>query len=250
MFAGYILLAIPLVVLHTSPLHLSFAMASHGSSTNVTSGPAFPQPISDPPSGGRPSVATDQQSLRADAGILETGFPQFETSSGAIPPLPPPRPTPPPHPPRGVPGLIQRSTGQNTNETYTSFPEEYASTSSQSQRIASMSSPEFLRVPEQPPSIPMQYQQPAPGGGVGGFTLFNSDVPADYAYRFDTIPSPGSDSDHHHYESEDVTGGVHEKVWPIYNRISEERDKKMLKKWNSDLDVLLIFVSVAFGLNP
>ena len=69
----------------------------------------------------------------------------------------------------------------------------------------------------------------------------------DYAYRFDTMHSLRSNSDPPHYESEDVTGGIHAKVWPTYNRISKEYDDKMLEKWNSDLDVLLIFVSLAFG---
>ena len=285
MFAAYIFLAIPQISLHIPPLLVSFAMASRESSTNVNSDPAPPPPISGPSSGGLPSAATDQQPFPADAaGTLETGFPQSETSSRAIPPLPPPGPTPPPHPPRGisglgtletglpqsettsgaipplfpprsttpphpsrgVPGHIQRSTGQNTNGTLTSFRGEYASASSQSPGIAYQPSPKFpqIQAPGQPPFILAQHPQSAPGDGVGGFTLFK-----DYAYRFDTIPSVRSDSDPPHYESEDVTGGVHEKVWPIYNKISEEHDKKMLKKWNSDLDVLLIFVSVTFGPN-
>ena len=221
---------------------------------NVTSDPASPQPISGPPSGGPPSVATDQHPSRADAaGTPETEPPQPEPSSRASPPTcsppPPPLPTRPSPSPGGVHGLRQESTGQNINESHIPFPGKYASTSSQSPVNAYQPSLGFpqVQVPGQPPSISTQYPQPAPGGGIGGFTLFNSNVTADYAYLFDTIPSPGSDSDPPHFESEDVTGGVHAKVWPIYNEISEEHDKKMLKKWNSDLDVLLIFVSVAFG---
>jgi hypothetical protein len=34
-------------------------------------------------------------------------------------------------------------------------------------------------------------------------------------------------------------------VWPTYNKLSKEFDEKNLEKWNSDLDVLLIFVSLA-----
>ena len=70
---------------------------------------------------------------------------------------------------------------------------------------------------------------------------------ADYAYRFDTMPSVRSDSGPPQYESAAVTGGIHAKVWPTYNKISKEFDDKKLEKWNSDLDVLLIFVSLVFG---
>ena len=62
----------------------------------------------------------------------------------------------------------------------------------------------------------------------------------------DTSYRNTADSDPPHYESEDVTGGIHAKVWPTYNRIAKEYDDKMLEKWNSDLDVLLLFVSVVF----
>ena len=234
MFAAYIFPAIPQIALHISPLLVSFAMISRGSSINVTSGPAFPLPIGGPSSGGPPSVATDRQPFHADAaGTLETGLPQSETSSRAIPPLSPPWPTPFPHPPRGVSGLRWESARQNTYDTYPPSPEEYA---------------------------PMQYPKPAPGGGVGGFTPpppFNRDAgrvhsyrnTANYAYRFDAIPTARSDSDPVHYQSEDITGGVHAEVWPIYNKISEEHDKKMLKELSSELDSLPTFVSVAFGPN-
>jgi hypothetical protein len=39
--------------------------------------------------------------------------------------------------------------------------------------------------------------------------------------------------------SEDVHAGV----WSTYNEVSQKVDEKRLKKWNEDLDVLLIFVS-------
>ena len=249
MFAAHIFLAIPQIALHISPLLISFAMASRGSSMNVNLDPVPPPPISGSSGGEPPSVATNQQSLRADAGTLETGLPQFETSSGAIPPLLPPRSTPPLHPPRSVPGPIQPSAGQNTNDTHIPLSEGSTPTSSQSPGTAYQPSPIFPRVPGQPPSNPTQHQQPAPGDGVGGFAMFSSNVAADYAYRFDTIPSPRSDSDPPHYESKNIIGGVHEKVWPIYNYISEEYDRKMLRKWNSDLDSLPTFVSTALGPN-
>jgi len=37
---------------------------------------------------------------------------------------------------------------------------------------------------------------------------------------------------------------MHAGVWPTYNKVSQEFDEKRLKKWNEDLDVLLIFVSL------
>ena len=97
MFAAYILSAIPQIAFHTSPLPVPFAMIFRRSSTNVTSGPAPPQPISGPSCGGPSSVATNQRPFLAGAAeTLETEFPRPGTSSRAIPPLPPPRPTPPP----------------------------------------------------------------------------------------------------------------------------------------------------------
>ena len=210
---------------------------------NVASGPTMPPLRSGPSCGRLPSVATDHQPSREDAARTP------ETDQASTPPPLPERPSS-----RGsVPGLRQQSTRQNTNETHTSsFPEKRVPISPQSPGIEHESNrklPETQVSGQPPPNQARHPSGPAPGGGVGGFALFNDNVTANYAYRFDTIPSPQSDSDHHHYESEDVTGGVHEKVWPIYNKISEEHDDKMLKKWNSDLDTLLIFVSVAFGLN-
>ena len=67
---------------------------------------------------------------------------------------------------------------------------------------------------------------------------------ADYTYRFDTMHSVRSDSGPPHYESADISGGIHANVWPTYNKISQEFDEKRLAKWNADLDVLLIFVSL------
>ena len=189
-------------------------MDSRRSSTNGTSGLAFPQPIitSGPSSSGPPSVETNQQPSRADVPeTVETGSPQSETSPQLTQSPPPPEPTP----------LLY-------SETHT----------------------------------PTQNPQSSPGGDVTNVGGFKKPPPfsrntsramtyrntANYPYRFDDLPSLRPNSDPPHYEFESVTGGVHAEVWPIYNKISEENDKKMLKKWNSDLDVLLIFVSAALGL--
>ncbi|KAF9653873.1 hypothetical protein BDM02DRAFT_3086272, partial [Thelephora ganbajun] len=56
------------------------------------------------------------------------------------------------------------------------------------------------------------------------------------------MPPPREDPAPPHYESADISGGIHANVWPTYNKISHEFDDKRLAKWNTDLDVLLIFV--------
>jgi len=114
--------------------------------------------------------------------------------------------------------------------------------------------PSFSQSPESPVP-PRQYRQLAPGGGVGGFTTippphrgftrddFRHSAP-DHTYRFDAEFSPHSDSGLPHYETAGISEGMHAGVWPTYNKISQEVDEKRLKKWNDDLDVLLIFVSL------
>jgi len=69
----------------------------------------------------------------------------------------------------------------------------------------------------------------------------------DHTRRFNAMSSCSSDSDPPHYESADISGGIHANIWPTYNRISQEFDEKRLAKWNTDLDVLLIFVSPVVG---
>jgi hypothetical protein len=45
------------------------------------------------------------------------------------------------------------------------------------------------------------------------------------------------------YKTTTTSEDVHAGVWSTYNKVSREMDEKRLKKWNDDLDVLLIFVS-------
>lgn len=45
----------------------------------------------------------------------------------------------------------------------------------------------------------------------------------------------------------DVTDGIHAKVWPTYNKISRAFDEGTLRKWDSDFNVILIFVSLVAG---
>ena len=66
-----------------------------------------------------------------------------------------------------------------------------------------------------------------------------------YSYQFDAPSPPGSGPSH--YTSADVSGGVHAHVWPIYNTVSQTFDQKLSSRWNDDLDVMLIFVSLILG---
>ena len=105
-----------------------------------------------------------------------------------------------------------------------------------------------------PPLTPARPQPHVPAEGIaGGFadpsTRHEYDrehfhkYTTDYTNRFDRIPSLREDSESPHYESADISGGIHADVWPTYNKFSKEFDENNLEKWNKDLDVLLIFVS-------
>ena len=79
----------------------------------------------------------------------------------------------------------------------------------------------------------------------------NSDqYAADYSYRSDTVPSLPPDSGPSHYKPTDISGGTHAQVWPIYNKASRKLVEKLSDRWNDDLDVLLIFVSLILGGGP
>ena len=249
-WAVYILPAIHGVAIRTSPFHS--VMLSRRSSTDVAPDQVSPQPTSGS-FGGRQSLslATNQQAFRAHtAEAVETESPKSEISPQVTPPFPP-RPTS--HLPPSIGGLGRRSTRQGSYGTYASALGEYVPATSPPPSALPIPSPQ---TPGHSPPTPMRHrQQLAPGGGIGGFVFSPSQHgpsrgdshhnTADYTYRFDTMPS--SDSDPPHYESEDVTGGIHAKVWPTYNKISKDFDEKRLRKWNSDLDVLLIFVSLVVG---
>ena len=101
----------------------------------------------------------------------------------------------------------------------------------------------------------MRSRRPAPGGGVGGFASIPSPHyesshdnsrhnTADYTHWFDPTSSTHSHSSSPTYEAAGVSEGVHAEIWATYNKVSQEFDEKRLKKWNEDLDVLLIFVSL------
>lgn len=217
-------------------------------STNVTPGHASPQSTGGSVCSRRPlSPVTTQQPLRRlTTPTVETESPVSGPSPQGPPPIPPPRPVPTP----GNSGLRRRSTRRGTHETPRSPFEERVQP-----RPPGMPMVTIPQISEPPPPAPTQFGQLAPGDGVGGFTsipsphlgpsrdYYNHNT-ADYTYRFDTTPSVRSDSGPPHYESADISGGIHANVWPTYNKISQEFDDKRLAKWNADLDVLLIFVSL------
>ena len=209
--------------------------------------------------GRRPlSLVTNQKTFRATtAQTVETESPQsenFEQDTPIAPPMPPRSSPFPELPPRN--SLKRQSTRRNTHETFSSaldFPLQ-----SQLPSVMHMPSPPPLQSPVHPPPTPTRPPQPAPGEGVGGFAVtfpprrgsgrnYSHQYTADYTYRFDTMPSPRSSSGTPHYESADISGGIHANVWPTYNKISRDLDEKKLSKWNTDLDVLLIFVSLIPG---
>ena len=156
----------------------------------------------------------------------------------------PPRPVSFPQLPPSNGGLRRQSTRRNTYEIYPSTSDDIGQSQSPSMPI-----PALRRFPQPPPLTPVQQ---APGGGVGGFTPTSpyhgpSRDYLHYPHRVDTMPSPRPDSGPPYYESADISGGIHAEVWPTYNKISQEFDEKRLEKWNKDLDVLLLFVSLMVG---
>ena len=48
----------------------------------------------------------------------------------------------------------------------------------------------------------------------------------DYPYRFDTMPSPCSDSGPPYYKSTDISGGVHATVWPTLTKYLKNLTKR------------------------
>ena len=237
----------PLLLAHTP-----FAMLPRRNSANVTPDHVSPQATSGSVGGRRPlSLITTQQVFRASTALTaETESPESEISPQDFPPVPPPRPTLSSHLPPGNSGLRRQSTRSGPNETFRSAIEEHGPL-----WPPSMPMPTIPQLSERHPPTPTRLRQFAPGGGVGGFTPVSPRrgssrdySTADYTYRFDSMPSPRTDSGPPHYESANISGGIHANVWPTYNKISREFDEKRLAKWNADLDVLLIFVSVAHYL--
>jgi hypothetical protein len=114
--------------------------------------------------------------------------------------------------------------------------------------------PSVSKTPE-PPASPLRPRQPAPGSGAGGFAIPSPHRESSHDYFrysstddtpfFDPKFSPRSDPGSPPYETAGVPEGIHGGIWAAYNRVSQEVDEKKLTRWNEDLDVLLIFVSLA-----
>ena len=203
---------------------------------------------------GRPplTLVTHQNPFHAAAAqTVETESPQPETFSRDIQDAPiPPRP-------RSFPQLSPRNSGPrrpparaDTEETLSPSPESL----SQSQL------PNIIPMPRPYPA-PIRSRTLASGEDLGEFARnppyrhwsgheYSYEYTAGNSYWSDTASSPPSDPGPSHYRPADISGGPHARVWPIYNKISEKYDKKLSTKWNDDLDVLLIFVSLTMGSSP
>ena len=232
-------------------------MVPRRNSTTPSSGQTSQCPTSGTFSGRRPlSLFTRQKLPRPSmAQTVETESPQsdsFPQGTSTTPPIPPRPSSHFPQLPPGNNGLRRQSTRRNTYESFSSAPE--IPLQSQPPNIIPMPAPLLPQNSTHPPPTPIVFHPPAPGEGVGGFAATFSprrgssreylhQYTADYPRRFD-MPSPRSDwAGSPHYESADISGGIHADVWPTYNKISQEFDEKNLAKWNTDLDVLLLFVS-------
>ena len=231
-------------------------MLPRRNSTTPGPGQASPRPTSGTSTGRRPlSLFTGQNLSPASIDqAVETESPQSDTFPQDTPITPPIPPRPSSHFPQlppGNSGLRRQSTRRNAYESFNSAPE--VPLQSQPPNIIPMPAPLLPQSSTHPPPTPIVFHPPAPGEGVGGFAATSlpqrgssrENLPqdtSDYPHGFD-MPSPHSDSGSPHYESADISGGVHADVWSTYNKISQEFDEKNLAKWNTDLDVLLIFVS-------
>ena len=203
--------------------------------------------------GGRRPLTLISNNRNFGSSAVNVESPQSGIFEHDIPPMPP-RPMPMPSRPMPLSQLLsgngrlkRRSTRHNTCETFSSPPNF-----SNPLNSVPISALPHAHTPGHPHSVPVGPQQPF-GEGVGGFTATplpprgsNNDHrhTAAYVNRFGTVPSPNPDADFPHYESADISGGIHAELWPIYNKLSMEFDNKRLEKWYTELDVLLIFVSV------
>ena len=207
-------------------------MLPRRNSTNAIPNYISPRPTAGSFGTGRPlTLVTNRQLFHASTVEIES--PVSETLPQGIPPLPLRSASFPSLPPDND-GVGRRPTQHNTHETYSATLEEHAPVPSQPPNIMPvpipMQAPPVRQSSGSPPP-PTRPRQPAPSLGVGGFTPTFS-------------PSPHSDPGLSRYEAAGMSEGIHAGVWPTYNKVSQEFDEKSSKKWNDNLDVLLIFVSI------
>lgn len=221
-------------------------------STNVTPTFVLPPPTSGFANGRQPpSLITNRQQLfRASTTrtIDETESPVSEIESQDIPPAPAPSVSFP-RLPSSNSGLRRGSARHSPHETHPSVLEDVPPPQPQDTTLSP--TPPAPQISEHP-STSTRPHQLSPGGVVGSERVpssqpsrdFSRHSTADYPYRFDTMPSLRSDSGPARCEPMGMSEGMHAGVWPTYNKVSQEFDEKRLKRWNEDLDVLLIFVSL------
>jgi len=209
-------------------LLFTISMLFRGRSADATPNPISPPLASGSVSGRRPlNLVTNRQPFRAST-AQNTETESFVSSPREILPTSPRPASFPPSPP-GSSGHRRQLPRHDTQETLWSPTfEERASPEPPS--FKPMPTPPVLETPELLVS-PTRSPQPAPGGGVG-----------EYA----STPKPAThlDSSPPSYETAGTSEGMHAGFWPTYNKVSQAFDQKRLNKWNGDLDILLIFVSL------
>ena len=197
--------------------------------------------------GGRPplTLVTYQDPFRATpAQTVEAEPSQFKTFQQDTQDAPvPPRPSTSPLSPRSS---RRQSVRTDTDETLS--PVSESPSQFQSPNISSPTS-----IPSRKPTLGKdtdEFARPPPIRHWSGHENSHQHAADSYSYQFGTAPSPPTKSGPSHYTSADVSGGVYAHVWPVYNRISQESDQKLFSRWNFDLDVLLIFVSLLLDGSP
>ena len=142
-------------------------------------------------------------------------------------------------------GPRRRSARTDTGETLSPSPE--SPFQFQSPNTISPTTPPLSRMPAPSKDVD-EFAKSPPVRHWSGHEDLHQHTADSYFYQSDAAPSSGSAPAH--YTSADVSGGVHAHVWPIYNGVSREFDQKLTSRWNDDLDLLLIFVSLLQDGSP
>jgi len=203
-------------------------MLPHRRSTDATLNRS-PSPLTSSPVIGRRSLnlVAHQQPFRASTSqTVETDTFVSETTPRDIFPAPS-RPVSPLRLPPGNSGPRRQQSLHDTQETLWSPPLE--------ERVSPEPPNFFPTSPvsqtSEPRASPTRSRRPALGGGTGRSASIQKS-----ATRSDPNPPP--------YETAGTSEGMHAGFWPTYNKASREYDEKRLGKWDRDLDILLVFVSL------
>jgi len=183
-------------------------------STNVTPGYVSPRPTGSSISARRqPSTVTNQEPFRAvTTQTVETESSADETFPQGIPPTLP-----------GNNGPVKKPTRAEE------IPQMPLGNNGFRQKPIRRDTPIPTKAKEIPP-IPLGKSRSRP---------------IRRGTRIPTQPAPDipEDSSSPYHEAAAISEGIHAGIWPTYNKVSQEFDEKRFKRWNDDLDVLLIFVS-------